>query len=446
MNRVSSKGFTVVSSVAIGAILLSVGIALGQSVITRDQPALVSVIGQLSIHETLVLYPDLNGQPDLANPLGPNAVLDFGDVELDAFGNIAGGPPRIPIYILNNAGSDITLTVEASGDGPEPMIEVLFGPRGGEITPAPDNATSILMGQILTADLGMQFTATPGTGDVNFVVNFIAESEPAGPSGIVFSSDRDGNQEIYVMDADGSNPIRLTENLARDQAPVWSPDGNRIAFQSDRDGGWQIYVMDSDGSGQTRLTAGGENLWLTWSPDGTKLAFNSDREGNSQIYVTDDDGSNVTRLTNNVYDNTQPDWSPDGLRIAFRSNRSGDARIYVMDTNGSNQVLLTSTGGLNADPDWSPDGGLIAFRSNRDGNEEIYVMNADGSNNVRLTNHSAPDGYPAWSPSGGLIAFQSGRGENNELYRMDADGSNLTRLTNHPANDGYPSWSPSVGP
>ena len=144
MNRLGNlKGITLLTTLGLATILLTVGIILAQGVITRDQPALVSVIGQLSVHETLVLYPDLNGQPDLANPLGPNDALNFGDVELDAFGNIAGGPPRIPLYVLNNAGSDVTLTVEASGDSPQLMIEVLFGPRGGEISPAPGNDAPI---------------------------------------------------------------------------------------------------------------------------------------------------------------------------------------------------------------------------------------------------------------------------------------------------------------
>ena len=137
----------------------------------------MSVIGQLSIHETLVLYPDLNGQPDLGNPIGLNDLLDFGDVELDAFGNISGGPPRVHLYVFNNAGSDITLTVDGSGDGLQPPIEVLFGPRGGEISPAHQNATEIAVGQIFTADLGMRFAEAPGTGDINFIVTFSAESD-----------------------------------------------------------------------------------------------------------------------------------------------------------------------------------------------------------------------------------------------------------------------------
>ena len=295
----NTKGITFLSGVALGAVLLTIGIALAQGVITRNQPALVTVIGQLNVHETLVLYPDLNGQPDLASPLGPNVSLDFGDVELDAFGNIAGGPPRIPLYVLNNAGSDITLTVEASGDGPEPLVEVLFGPRGGNLAPAPGNETGIVTGQIFTADLGIRFLGAPGTGDMNFTVSFVAEAEEVIQGLIAFAFNRDGDYEIYVMNADGSNVTQRTFNGDIDDAPVWSPDGEQIAFQSYRDGSWQVYVMAADGLGQTRITNTGENYWITWSADGSKLAFNSDRDGNLEIYTINADGSNPSRLTAN---------------------------------------------------------------------------------------------------------------------------------------------------
>ena len=218
------KVFSLLAATVVALALLAIGIVVAQSVITRDQPALVSVIGQLSIHETLVLYPDLNGQPDLANPLGPNAVLDFGDVELDAFGNVAGGS-RIPLYVLNNAGSDVTLTVEASGDSPQLMIEVLFGPRGGEISPAPGNATNIGVGQIFTADLGVTFLEAPGTGDYSFVVSFMAEASTADSStntlelrGAVFAeeslltADTIANIRFKLTNPAGAGSVGLSPN------------------------------------------------------------------------------------------------------------------------------------------------------------------------------------------------------------------------------------------
>jgi ribosomal protein L13 len=258
---------------------------------------------------------------------------------------------------------------------------------------------------------------------------------------IVFSSKRDGNYEIYVMDADGSNQTRLTDNSAIDVSPVWSPDGTRITFMSYRDGNSEIYVMDADGSNQTRLTDNATGDWVpAWSPDGTKIAFSSNRDGGDEIYVMDADGSNQTRLTDNAYDDYAPAWSPNGTKIAFESKRDGNSEIYVMDADGSNQTRLTDNSASDTSSTWSPDGTKIAFSSNRDGGDEIYVMDADGSNQTRLTDNSASDASPAWSPDGTKIAFSSDRDGNEEIYVMDANGSNQTRLTDNSTIDGYPDW------
>ncbi len=237
-------------------------------------------------------------------------------------------------------------------------------------------------------------------------------SAPTAPATgkIAFISLRDGNSEIYVMNADGSGVTRLSSNSASE--PAWSPDGSRIAFISARDTGdvrrpdgaappTEIYVMNADGSGATRLTdhpaADGS---VAWSPDGSRIAFNSDRDGNDEIYVMNSDGSGVTRLTYNPGYDFLSAWSPDGSRIAFVSGRDGNDEIYVMNADGSDQTNLTNNpadDGLDGFA-WSPDGSRIAFASDRDGNDEIYVMNADGSDVTRVTNDPGIDIYPAWSP------------------------------------------------
>ena len=136
------------------------------------------------------------------------------------------------------------------------------------------------------------------------------------PGKIAFASDRDGDFEIYAMDADGSNQTRLTTNTAEDFWPVWSPDGTKIAFYSNRDGNNEIYVMQH-GSGQTRLTINdADDREPTWSPDGTKIAFISRRDaGNDEIYVMDGDGSAQTRLTESDASEQHPAWSPDGTKL-----------------------------------------------------------------------------------------------------------------------------------
>ena len=238
---------------------------------------------------------------------------------------------------------------------------------------------------------------------------------------IAFDSDRDGNDEIYVMAADGSQPTRLTRNSASDGRPAWSPDGTQIAFHSYRDGNDEIYVMAADGSQPTRLTRNSASDGRpAWSPDGTQIAFDSERDGNREIYVMAADGSQPTRLTRNDAWDWSPAWSPDGTQIAFHSDRDGNWEIYVMAADGSQPTRLTRNDGDDISPAWSPDGTQIVFVSERDGNREIYVMAADGSQPTRLTRNSAWDASPAWSPDGTQIAFASKRDGNWEIYVMAA--------------------------
>jgi Tol biopolymer transport system component len=296
-----------------------------------------------------------------------------------------------------------------------------------------------------------------------------AESPVSGL--IAFYSERDGNAEIYVMNADGSGQTRLTDNAADDMSPDWSPDGKRLVFVSDRDDpnpvkcfphcNYEIYTMNADGSGQTRLTdTSAAEHHPAWSPAGeepARIAFVSERDGNQEIYViavpdgTDADGGNSLRLTDNPAEDMRPSWSPDGSQIVFNSMRDGNWELYVMNADGSAQQRLTDSEAWEFFPTWSPDGEEIAFfacdpqcRPNR---QDIYAMNPDGTDVRRLTDSpSTVDEDPAWSPDGDKIVFQSDRDGNFEIYTMNADGSDQQRLTNHRGGDYWPSWGPALTP
>ena len=189
---------------------------------------------------------------------------------------------------------------------------------------------------------------------------------------IAFSSDREVNFEIYVMDADGGNPQKLTNNPGTDQHPSWSPDGKRIAFSSYRDGHFivdsgltsEIYVMDADGANPQRLTENRQNDDSpSWSPDGTRIVFSADRKGdfaNYEIYVVDADGGNQQRLTENRDRDVSPSWSADGERIAFTSYRDNQGDIYVMDNDGGNQQKLTNHPRNDGNPAWSVPAFVVA--------------------------------------------------------------------------------------
>jgi len=311
---------------------------------------------------------------------------------------------------------------------------------------------------------------------------------------IAFVSNRDGNKEIYVMNADGTDQKNLTKNIADDSNPVWSPDGTKIAFVSKRDGNNEIYVMNGDGTDQTRLTTNAsDDVYPLWSPDSTKIVFVSKRDGNNEIYVMNADGTSQTRLTTagGLYPEwsggSNPAWSPDGTKIAFSSMRGNDVdlQIYVMNADGSKQIRLTNSIGMHFNPKWSPDGTKIAFDIFAGGNQ-ISVINADGTYaDTFLFDH--PNLYPAWSPDGTKLAFQwwarmapntegicvinavgTGNGimldnhetdplwspdgtkivfvRDNEIYVMNPDGTSQTRLTNNLADDSEPDWGPAITP
>lgn len=280
-----------------------------------------------------------------------------------------------------------------------------------------------------------------------------------GGGKILFTSNRDyaGGQnmsDIYVMNADGSGLVDLTNRSAESELrPAWSPDGTRIVFQREVPGSYhdtEIFAMNADGSGITRLTnSPGSDELPAWSPDGSRIAFISFRDnptGGTGIFVMNADGTNVQRLTlNPQYSDSTPAWSPDGTRIAFAAVRDGATQhqLYVMNADGSNLKRLTFGGQFDHGPMWSPDGARIAFTSRRDGNFEIYVMDSDGGNQRRLTNNPDDDGSPSWSPDGSKIVFWSSRDHHyGEIFVMNADGSNQVNISNSDAFDMEPRWQP----
>jgi len=232
---------------------------------------------------------------------------------------------------------------------------------------------------------------------------------------ILFTSFVDFHFEIYVMNADGSGEIMLTGDTEEKNYPSWSPDGTRIVFSSkpgvSSSSGFdlfgsthdfqdsEIYIMNADGSNRINISNDpSQDVEPCWSPNGSKIAFATDRDGNYEIYVMNADGTELIPLTENSSDDHRPMWSPDGSKIVFSSNRDGNYEIYVMNADGKQMINLTKNGFTDSEPAWSPDGNYILFVSNRDRNDEIYRMKDDGSEVVRLTKNSFDDWNPCWQP------------------------------------------------
>ena len=318
--------------------------------------------------------------------------------------------------------------------------------------------TCYLRGGLLTLTVYLLLVSTSLAQLNNTTIAFASTRDWDWPA------EEDWNSEIYLMDSNGKQIHRLTEQPKYDSEPAWSPDGKQITFVSLRDleqlpkdeilrG--EIYLMNPDGTNPVNLTQVPERAdgVSSWSPDGNQIAFtsatlfNENILANSDIFVMAADGGNPRNLTNHDAQDQTPDWSPDGNRIAFTSDRDGNWEIYLMNTDGTNLINLTNHPAKDGRPDWSPDGKQIAFTSDQDGNLEIYVMNADGTNPINLTNHPAEDNHSSWSPDGTRIAFDSDRDrdrDNNwEIYVMNADGTNPIRLTQNRDWDSSPSWGPA---
>jgi Tol biopolymer transport system component/DNA-binding winged helix-turn-helix (wHTH) protein len=250
--------------------------------------------------------------------------------------------------------------------------------------------------------------------------------------GVVFESERDGNTEIYRLrlDHEPDGAIRLTRHVATDDNPAWSPDGHQIAFESNRDGKMNIFVMDADGGRVRNLTRGdAHDRMPAWSASGARIAFASDRGGVQAIYEMRADGSGVRRITEGQGE-TAPRWSPDDSQLCF--SRAGG--IWIEPVAGGAATRL-ATGDTCA---WSGDGSHVIFDRG-----QIYSVPAAGGAEICLTRNGKGNGGPAVSRDGSRIAFNSNRdGSLFGIFLMNPDGSGQQRISGPTTFDEHPAWSP----
>ena len=272
---------------------------------------------------------------------------------------------------------------------------------------------------------------------------------------IAFSSNRDGNYDIHIMDIKGKHLQNLTNSPANEFEPTFSPDGQRMAYVSYRHDGYaEIYVMNLKTKVSHRLTHHPKHdNNPVWSPDGRWIAFDSNREGTYDIYKIEPDGKNLQRLTHEGQRNLNPAWSPDSQFIAFDSSgRVDKSGIYIMDADGGNPRRLANQPRAGQVPSWSPDGKQIAFcdliLGNRDilltPDRNIYTINVDGSHLRKRTRHPADDLAPNWSPDGRSIVYLSVWNQQTDIYLIKSGlGRRTGQLTRHPARDTDPTWVPT---
>ena len=339
-------------------------------------------------------------------------------------------------------------------------------------------AASILIGVSAAAVLGSR-AETPNVGEkqagLRSTIAFVSTRHDPAADPSIDPQRAWLAAEIYLIDGDGTNPRRLTENAFADCFPALAPDGTRIVFDSNRlraEGESfntsDLFVMNADGAGQMALVRGSST---TWSSDGKRIAFHASASGtgkpinslpgaattDSDIFVMNVDDFLKQRLrpmniTNNpAAIDDDADWSPKGQRIIFTSHAVTDtaenhvtAEIYMIDADGMGKpTRLTNNTEEERAPSWSPDGKRIVFCCRRGGPDlEICVMNADGTAQVQLTENTIGDLTPSWSPDVKQIVFHrrvGGQGQ-FQLFLINVDGTGEKQLTLPPGLNAFPNW------
>lgn len=281
-----------------------------------------------------------------------------------------------------------------------------------------------------------------------------------GTGQIAFASDRSGISQIWLMNADGTDPVQITDTKRGACQPDWSPDGSRLVYISPCESkkqeiyrGASLFILDLETREMTPLpTLGGGDYDPDWSPDGTKIAFTSVRNGNRpQIFVIDLESYEVVGLSDKYGRDFQPDWSPDGSQILFISNRRGPYHIWTMNADGTNQKRFTANGELkNTFPVWSPDSKWIVFSQSEEGSlPGLYITSyPDGASEETHLNpfaYLAPMQEANFSSDGLWLAFETWpKGFNHEIFIMKVDGTELTQLTAETSWDFDPAWRPPI--
>jgi Tol biopolymer transport system component len=259
------------------------------------------------------------------------------------------------------------------------------------------------------------------------------------------SGGEDGWDDIYVMNADGSDVRRVAAIEGNDMFPQWSPDGQRITFESTGGPGTSIQVVNLNGSDLVQLTGGTANSeYLDWSPDSSRIVFASNRGGDYDLYQINADGSALRQITDTSGVNeVDAHWSPDGSRIAYLCGALEDPEcdICTIHPDGSHQTNLTGNPSDYFRPVWSPDGNQIAYTSSG-WQGDLWVMNADGGGQRNLTDLPGQDNMSAFSPDGTRIAFWSDRDGDFEIFTVSSDGGEPYQLTHNEEYDHLPVWSP----
>lgn len=432
-------------------IFLLLALLLTTPALADDKPMISVEVGQARVKKTIAAFPtilaanDANGKlrsvrEITMTDLGFSGLFDF--LNPAAFvedSNKAGVTPgTFKMTDWSTIGAELVIKGKGNIDASGITLEIFVYAVG--------TGKQLLAKRYKATEDSIRKMAHTVSNDVLFAL-----TGKKGPftSKIAFVSDKTGKKEIYVMDYDGSNPIKVTSRFSHAMAPAWSPDGKQIAFtavtkNSKNVRNHNLFVYDL-ASGKINMLSNrqGINSGAVFSPSGKQLALTMSFPGNAEIFVMDPNSKLVQRITNSFGLDVDPSWSPDGKSLAFVSDRSGRPMVYKMEASGANVQRLTYAGYYNATPSWSPTGNKLAFAGWDAGKFDIFIMNTDGTNIERLTKNMGNNEDPDFAPDGYFIAYSSNRKGKKNLYITNVDNTIHRLITSDFGNCESPRWSPA---
>ena len=293
-----------------------------------------------------------------------------------------------------------------------------------------------------------------------FLARWVADRIVAGFTGtpgsaateIAFISDRSGEKEVFVMNADGSQQRSATRSRTIKAFPYWMPNGDAILYTAYHDN-TQPGLFLTARSARVRagriladLFPGTPQYRGVFDPSGEELAVVTSRNDAAEIFVVPHQGGRARRITRSPAIDISPSWSPDGKQIVFVSDRSGAPQLYVTDRDGRETRRLTFQGTYNTAPAWSPDGRWIAYETRLESQFDIWLIDPAGEINVPLVQHRRSDETPHWSPDGRRIVFASNRRGRYDIYSVSVAGGDAVRLTRGAGRNTHPVWGPLPQP
>lgn len=262
---------------------------------------------------------------------------------------------------------------------------------------------------------------------------------------IAFTSNRDGQFQVYVVNSDGGGLLALTDESNGARVLGWTRAG-WMAVTMWPDGEPVVYTMNAEGRERTAVAGlPADGLHYAWTVDGRYVAVSRSVGGNLDIFLMQYDGSQQSAVASSPKRESQPSWSPDGDRLVFVSDRDQrKGELYIVNRDGAGLARLTDDDLAESDPAWSPGGNYIAFVAGAASGQggDIFIVETDGSDPQQLTDDGSEKRHPVWSPDGSCIAFQALVNDNWDIYVLNVAGGTVTRLTSNASDDTEPHWSP----